>query len=256
MKCNVYSVEGNVVESIEVPAVFGTEFRPDLIRRSVLSSHSSRSQPYGPNPHAGKLTSAESLGKNRGIARLPRMKSGPRRGAFVPQTVGGRRAHPPIVEKILHEKINRKERRLALMSAIAVTGKADMVRSRGHRIEAIKEFPLVISDDLEKVRKTKETREIFKLIGVWDDILRAREKKIRAGKGKMRGRKYKKKKGPLVIVSRNQGIYLGARNHPGVDIIEVENLSTEDLAPGTEPGRLVIWTKSAIEKLNILFGGN
>ena len=183
MKCNVYSVEGNVVESIEVPAVFGTEFRPDLIRRSVLSSHSSRSQPYGPNPHAGKLTSAESLGKNRGIARLPRMKSGPRRGAFVPQTVGGRRAHPPIVEKILHEKINRKERRLALMSAIAVTGKADMVRSRGHRIEAIKEFPLVISDDLEKVRKTKETREIFKLIGVWDDILRAREKKIRAGKG-------------------------------------------------------------------------
>ncbi|MDD4280611.1 MAG: 50S ribosomal protein L4 [Candidatus Methanofastidiosa archaeon] len=256
MKCNVYSVEGNVVESIEVPAVFGTEFRPDLIRRSVLSSHSSRSQPYGPNPHAGKLTSAESLGKNRGIARLPRMKSGPRRGAFVPQTVGGRRAHPPLVEKILHEKINRKERRLALMSAIAVTGKADMVRSRGHRIEAIKEFPLVISDDLEKVRKTKETREIFKLIGVWDDILRAREKKIRAGKGKMRGRKYKKKKGPLVIVSRNQGIYLGARNHPGVDIIEVENLSTEDLAPGTEPGRLVIWTKSAIEKLNILFGGN
>ncbi len=167
MKCNVYSVEGNVVESIEVPAVFGTEFRPDLIRRSVLSSHSSRSQPYGPNPHAGKLTSAESLGKNRGIARLPRMKSGPRRGAFVPQTVGGRRAHPPLVEKILHEKINRKERRLALMSAIAVTGKADMVRSRGHRIEAIKEFPLVISDDLEKVRKTKETREIFKLIGVW-----------------------------------------------------------------------------------------
>jgi large subunit ribosomal protein L4e len=89
-----------------------------------------------------------------------------------------------------------------------------------------------------------------------DDILRAREKKIRAGKGKMRGRKYKKKKGPLVIVSRNQGIYLGARNHPGVDIIEVENLSTEDLAPGTEPGRLVICTKSAIEMLTILFGGN
>ena len=255
MKCNVYSVDGNVVESIEVPAVFGTEFRPDLIRRSVLSSISSRSQPYGPNPLSGKRTSAESLGKNRGIARLPRMKSGPRRGAFVTQTVGGRRAHPPVVEKIIHEKINKKERRLALMSAIAASGKQDVVSARGHRVGAVKEFPLVVEDDLEKVRKTKETREIFKVIGIWDDILRAREKKIRAGRGKARGRKYKKKKGPLVIVSRNQGIYLGARNHPGVDIVEVENLSTEDLAPGTEAGRLVIWTKSAIERLDALFGG-
>jgi large subunit ribosomal protein L4e len=183
------------------------------------------------------------------------MKSGPRRGAFVPQTVGGRRAHPPVVEKIIHEKINKKERRLALMSAIAASGKQDVVSARGHRVGAVKEFPLVVEDDLEKVRKTKETREIFKVIGIWDDILRAREKKIRAGRGKARGRKYKKKKGPLVIVSRNQGIYLGARNHPGVDIVEVENLSTEDLAPGTEAGRLVIWTKSAIERLDALFGG-
>lgn len=256
MKCNVYSIDGKIKGTMEVPNVFSTEFRPDLIKRSVLSSISARSQPYGPNPLSGKKTSAESLGKNRGIARLPRMKSGPRRAAFVPQAVGGRRAHPPVVEKILQEKINKKERRLALMSAIAASIDSNRVRSRGHRVDNAIEFPIVVEDELEKVRKTRETREIFKFIGVWDDILRAREKKIRAGKGKSRGRKYKKKKGPLVIVSRNHGIYYGARNHPGVDIVEIEKLSTEDLAPGSEAGRLVIWTKSAIEKLDSIFGGN
>lgn len=256
MKCNVYSLDGNVTGEIEVPTVFSTEYRPDLIKRSVLSSFTARIQPYGPNTLSGKKTSAESLGKNRGIARLPRMKSGPRRAAFVPQAVGGRRAHPPLVDKVRREKINKKERRLALMSAIAATADTERVKGRGHRIDNISSLPIVIEDDFEKVRKTKETREVFKIIGVWDDILRAREKKIRAGRGKTRGRKYKKKKGPLVIVSRNQGIYFGARNHPGVDVVEVEKLSTSDLAPGCEAGRLVVWTRSAIEKLNTFVGGN
>jgi len=256
MKCNIYSLDGKVAGSLDVPRVFTTEYRPDLIKRSVLSTISSRSQPYGPNPLSGKMTSAESLGKNRGIARLPRMKSGPRRGAFVPQTVGGRRAHPPVPEKTIREKINKKEKRLALMSAIAATANVEKVRNRGHRFEEDKVLPIVVDDELEKIKKTKETRDIFKILGIWDDVLRAREKKIRAGKGKARGRKYKRKKGPLVIVSRNQGINMGARNHPGVDIVEVEKLSTEHLAPGSEAGRLVIWTKSAIEMLDKMFGGN
>jgi len=256
MKCNIYSLDGKVTGTMELPSVFSTEYRPDLIRRSVLSTLSSKTQPYGPDPLAGKKTSSESLGKNRGIARLPRMKSGPRRGAFVPQTVGGRRAHPPVVEKTIREKINKKERKLALMSAIAATANAEKVRERGHRIDESMVLPIVLEDELQTVKKTKETRDIFKVIGIWDDILRAREKKIRAGKGKARGRKYKRKKGPLVIVSKNQGIYQGARNHPGIDIVEVENLSTEHLAPGSEAGRLVIWTKSAMEKLDKIFGGN
>ncbi|HOP09054.1 MAG TPA: 50S ribosomal protein L4 [Candidatus Methanofastidiosa archaeon] len=256
MKCNIYSLDGKVSGTMELPRVFSTEYRPDLIRRSVLSSISSRAQPYGPDPLSGKKTSAESLGKNRGIARLPRMKSGPRRGAFVPQTIGGRRAHPPVPEKIIKEKINKKERRLALMSAIAASANAERVRERGHRIDENLVLPLVLEDEFETVKKTKDTRDIFKVIGVWDDVLRAREKKIRAGRGKTRGRKYKRKKGPLVIVSRNQGIYLGARNHPGIDIVEVEKLSTEHLAPGSEAGRLVVWTKSALEMLDKMFGGN
>ncbi len=97
----------------------------------------------------------------------------------------------------------------------------------------------MVTDDLEKVFKTAQTREIFKKLGVWDDIERAkRNTKIRAGKGKMRGRRYKKARGgPLVVVARNEGIVQGARNHPGVDVVTVENLSAELLAPRNAPGK-------------------
>ena len=78
--------------------------------------------------------------------------------------------------------------------------------------------------------------------------------KVRAGKGKMRGRRYKKAKGPLIVVAKNEGILLGARNHPGVDVVLVDNLGVEMLAPGTHPGRLTIWTKGAIERLREIYG--
>jgi len=252
---NVYSLEGEVTEKIEVPKIFSTEKREDLIKRAVLASITHRIQPYGTYTEAGKSTTAESPGKNRGISRVPRMKSGPRRAAFVTSAVGGRKAFPPKVEKVYKEKINKKERRLAIASAIAFTSDKNIVLARGHRIDNIKELPLVIEDEFEKVKKTSETREIFKTLGIWDDVLRAKKKKIRAGKGKMRGRKYKRKKGPLIVISKNLGIFYGARNHPGVDIVQVRNLGAEYLAPGAQPGRLVIWTKSAFKELDSLFGG-
>ncbi|HDN81786.1 MAG: 50S ribosomal protein L4 [Methanomicrobia archaeon] len=252
---NVYSLDGEIIEKIEVPRVFNTEKREDLIKRAVLAGITHRIQPYGTYVEAGKRTSAESPGKNRGISRVPRMKSGPRRVAFVTSAVGGRKAFPPKVEKKYKEKINKKERRFAIASAIAFTSDKDVVLARGHKIDNVKELPLVVEDEFEKIKKTSETREIFKKLGIWDDILRAKKKKIRAGKGKMRGRKYKRKKGPLIVVSKNLGIFYGARNHPGVDVVQVRNLGAEYLAPGTEPGRLVIWTKSAFKELDSLFGG-
>jgi len=252
---NVYSLEGEVTEKIEVPKIFSTEKREDLIKRAVLVSITHRIQPYGTYTEAGKRTTAESPGKNRGISRVRRMKSGPRRAAFVTSAVGGRKAFPPKVEKIYKEKINKKERRLAIASAIAFTSDKNIVLARGHKIDNIKELPLVIEDEFEKVKRTSETREIFKTLGIWDDVLRAKKKKIRAGKGKMRGRKYKRKKGPLIVISKNLGIFYGARNHPGVDIVQVRNLGAEYLAPGAQPGRLVIWTKSAFKELDSLFGG-
>lgn len=253
MKVNVYSIEGEVKEDIELPAIFNEEFRPDLIKRAVISSQTARIQPWGNDPMAGKRTSAKSWGSGRGAAMVPRIKNGSR-AAFIPLAIGGRQAHPTRAEKNHHEKINIKERRFAIRSAVAATANKKLVEKRGHNIGEIEEFPIVVEDDICSVKKTKETREIFKNLGVFDDITRAKEgKKIRAGRGKTRGRKYKKVKGPLLVVGENKGISLGARNHAGLDVVTVENLNAELLAPGTHLGRLTIFTKSAIEKLGGLF---
>lgn len=257
-KIKVYSLEGKVTEEIELPEIFKEVFRPDLIRRAVISSQTARIQPWGSNPMAGKRTTAESFGAGRGVAMVPRVKGSRHpaasKAAFAPQTVGGRRAHPPRSQKIYHEKINKKERRFAIRSAIAATSNHELVKNRGHRMDQVPQIPLVVDDELCKIKKTKETREIFKKLGIMEDIVRAKEgKKIRAGKGKMRGRKYKSPRGPLIVVGEDKGISLGARNHPGVDIVTAENLNAELLAPGTHPGRLTIYTKSAIKKLGELF---
>ena len=253
MKVNVYTMEGEVKEEIELPAIFNEEFRPDLIKRAVISSQTARIQPWGTNPMAGKRTSAESWGSGRGAAMVPRIKNGSK-AAFIPQAIGGRRAHPPRPQKVYHEKINIKERRFAIRSAVAATTNQNLVEERGHIVGNVPQLPLIIDDDFESIKKTKETREIFKSLGIFDDVSRAKKNtKIRAGKGKARGRKYKKAKGPLIVVANDKGISLGARNHAGVDVVTVENLNAELLAPGTHPGRLTVFTKSAIEKLGGLF---
>jgi len=257
-KIKVYSLEGEVIDEIRLPEIFNEEYRPDIIKRAVISSQTARIQPWGTDPMAGKRTTAESYGSGRGAAMVPRVKGSRHpagsKAAFVPQAVGGRRAHPPRAQRIIHEKINRKERRLAIRSAIAATTNPELVESRGHRVENVPQIPFVVDDELAKVKSTRKTREIFKNLGIMDDIVRAKTgKKIRAGKGKMRGRKYKVPKGPLIVVGEDKGISLGARNHPGVDIVSAENLNAELLAPGTHAGRLTIYTKSAILKLGELF---
>ncbi|KZX10722.1 50S ribosomal protein L4 [Methanobrevibacter filiformis] len=253
MKVNVYSIKGEVKEEVELPAIFNEAFRPDLIKRAVISSQTARVQPWGTDPMAGKRTSAESWGSGRGAAMVPRIKNGSK-AAFIPQAIGGRRAHPPRAAKNHHEKINKKERRFAIRSALAAVVNKDIVAKRGHKIENIPQIPLVVDDELASIKTAKETREIFKTLGIYDDVIRAKSgKKIRAGKGKLRGRKYKTTKGPLIVVAKDQGIGLGARNHAGVDIVAANNLNTELLAPGTHPGRLTVFTKSAIEMLGGLF---
>ena len=185
MKVNVYSIQGEVKEEIELPAIFSEEYRPDLIKRAVLSAQSARIQPWGNDPMAGKRTSAESWGSGRGAAMVPRIKSGAR-AAFVPQAKGGRKAHPVRAEKNHHEKVNNKERRFAIRSAVAATTNEELVAGRGHKIENLEQVPIIVEDDLETVKTASETREIFKALGVYDDIIKAKNSKhIRAGRGKL-----------------------------------------------------------------------
>jgi large subunit ribosomal protein L4e len=252
----IFNLEGKPIGKIKLPSVFETPLRPDVIKRAVLATQSRRFQPQGRDPMAGKRTSAESRGVGLGIARIPRTKGPAGRGALAPGTVGGRAAHPPTSEKKIVKRIPKKEKRLALLSAIAATASREVVASRGHSIEDVPEIPLVVIDGMTELKKTKEVEETLIRLGVLSDIYRVKEsRKIRAGKGKRRGRKMKQVAGPLIVVAENKGIIEAAENIQGVDIVTVNNLNAEVLAPGARLGRLTIWTSSAIEKLNELYSG-
>jgi large subunit ribosomal protein L4e len=252
----VFNVDGTYVADIEAPIHFLEPVRPDVIRRAYLSALSARFQPKGVYEGAGKEHSCESPGVGLGIARIPRHKGllWPR-GCFAPNTVGGRRAHPPKVEKKLHEEINKKEKNLAIRSAIAATGYKSWVAARGHAVEKVPSFPLAVVGEAEKISRAKEARKLFETLGLWPDVERAAEGlKIRSGKGKMRGRRYKEPKSVLVVVSSVDAPLIAAvRNFPGVDVVAVDNLNMLVLAPGGAPGRLTLWTVPAVEKLRGLF---
>jgi large subunit ribosomal protein L4e len=242
---------GKVIREIELPDVFDVDYRPDLIKKAVLAAQANRLQPYGPRLYAGMDTSARSWGSGRGVAQVPRLANSSR-AARVPQAKGGRRAHPPKPEADRSEKVNTKERRYAIRSAIAATTDPTLVSLRGHIFDA--ELPIVAENALEDLDKTKQVIEFLQAIGVYDDVLRAKYgKHIRAGRGKLRGRKYKHKKSILIVAGEDAPILKAARNLSGVDVTTVDSLNAELLAPGTHAGRLTIWTESAIEKLEGAF---
>ncbi|AEH61082.1 50S ribosomal protein L4P [Methanosalsum zhilinae DSM 4017] len=246
-KTKVIDLSGNEKDNIELPEIFNEPYRPDLIKKAVLSLQSTRYQPYGPRLYSGMETSAHSWGSGRGVAQIPRISNGSR-AARVPQAVGGRRAHPPKPEKDVTEKINKKEKRIAFRSAIAATMNYDIVKKRGHRFE--NEGLFVADDSLEELTRTKELVNYLNNVGVYSDVLRAKEgRKIRAGKGKGRGRKYRQRKSILIVTGSQAPLLKSARNLPGVDAVPVDSLNIEHLAPGTHAGRLTIWTESAISNL-------
>lgn len=169
-----------------------------------------------------------------------------------PARKGGRRAHPPKPEADRSEKVNTKERRYAIRSAIAATIDPTLVNLRGHIFEA--ELPIVAVNDLENLERTKQVIEFLEAAGLYEDVLRAKYgRHIRAGRGKLRGRKYKHKKSVLIVTGENSPILKAARNLSGVDVVTVDSLNAELLAPGTHAGRLTVWTESAIGKLEGAF---
>jgi large subunit ribosomal protein L4e len=249
VKVPVVNLQNENTGEVELPQVFNTTVRHDVIKRAVIALQSTRFQPQGRDPMAGKRTTAESRGTGHGIARVPRLK-GSSRAAFGVSIVGGHAAFPPLSEKVIVKRINKKEKRLAIRSGIAATAVKELVEKRGHKVQQVEQLPIVVSDELESLEKTRDVKEFLSTLELWSDVERADRRKVRAGKGKMRGRKHKKGKGPLIVVGEDKGIGFAARNLPGVEVTDVYGLNAELLAPGAHPGRLVIWTQSAIEQLD------
>ena len=248
VKVNVYGINGSSSEKIDLPEVFNTPYRPDIIRKSFNVLRSNKRQPYGADPFAGTKQATASVGKGRGQSRVPRLTQG-RRAALAPCVVGGRRAHPPKADRNWHEKINKKEKLLAKSSAIAATKDKEIVTKRGHKFDDKITLPVVVEDKFEDIKKTKDVIKALDKIGVYDDILRAANgKHIRAGKGKARGRKYKTPKS-ILIISKKDEIQKSSSNLIGVDIIKPEKINIEHLAPGGDAGRLTIITKSALKEI-------
>lgn len=261
MKASVFDLSGAKVREIDLPKVFSTPLHPELIKRVVLSIQSQRKQPKGRMAESGMQNTAVYRGMrdlpahertiNVEHARLPRMKN--RRGliygrvASVPQAVGGRKTHAPKPETVIAERANKKEKRAALLSAIAASANKSLVMKR-HVIGNDAALPIVVVNDFSSLSKTRDVVKALKAIGVFSDIESAKSKrKIRAGKGKKRGRKYKRKKSLLIVTKDNSRVYRAARNLEGVEVCEVRNLNAELFAPGTVPGRLTVWTEDAIK---------
>jgi len=263
MKATIVSIEGKKLNEIALPKAFEADVDSSIIKRAVLSMQSYAKQPQGTMPRAGRENTAKYRGRrslparergiNIGRARLPRLNN--RRGrtagrvASIPRAVAGPRAHPPKAESKKAEKINKKERKKALESAIAATTKEKLVKAR-HVIKKDISLPIVVEKRLEEIEKTKELKKVLEAVHVMPDLENAKAKtRRRAGKGKMRGRKKKQKKSILIVTGKNAKVFKAARNMPGVDICTARNLNTELLAPGCVPGRLVLWSESAIEFL-------
>lgn len=257
MKTEVVGLDGKSAGKIDVPPVFSTQLRPDLVRRAFWLVGSHGLQPKGRDPMAGERTTAEthSPPTGTGRSRIPRVKgerysrSGLAGG--VASVVKGRLAHPPRSEKVIHLDINRKERRLATDSAIAYTASLEAVKARGHRVKKL-ELPLVIADEVETVEKTTELISFLGKVELEDELKRVDEgSKRRTGRSRLRGRVYRTRVGPLIVVTNDRGVGKAACGIPGVEVAQVDSLSVIDLAPGGVPGRLTLWTESAMNTLSV-----
>ncbi len=261
MRVPVINTEGGRAGEVELPSLFNAVVRQDIILRSNLAIASHKRQPYGADPRAGAKSAAKLSRRRRkyktayghGISRVPRKimsRNGTQMnwvGAFAPGMVGGRMAFPPKACKVWSQKINDKERKLAVRSALAATMRKDLVVLRGHRVPG--NYPFVVSADFEALDDTSKVVGALGKLGLSGELERCSVRKIRAGRGKGRGRPYVSRIGPLFVVSGQCKLVLSCRNIPGVDVVPAGRVNTLLLAPGSKPGRLTLFTSAALEKL-------
>ena len=256
MKTDTFSLDGKKDGEIELPSVFETEIKKDVIKKAYINLESHGFQKHSTKPTAGQDVVADSNDPptGRGIARVARMKGGGggRQGQAgeVASTRGGRQAHPPKAEKVIFKKINKKENKLALCSAISATKSKELILQRGHKIDKINSFPLIISDEIESVTHTRNLLEIIQSLNLIQDVKRLENRKRRSGKVVLRGRTAKIGKSVLFVLADSKNVKKACKSIPGVDACSVKDLSVLELAPGSDLIRLTVYSKKAIEEIS------
>ncbi len=255
-KIPVLGIEGKKIKEIELPEVFKKIIREDVIHKVFEATK--KQQPYGAYALAGKEVSASSKQSHRrnryktlygyGVSRVPRKihtRRGERfywTGAFIPGTVGGMAAHPPkAIKKI--KKVNKKERKIALKGAIAATASKEILEKKYKKTKIPSQLPVVVDSSILK----QKSKDIIKTLSKLLNTQIKQTKKVRAGKGKRRGRKYKKRKKILLVISSKEDVKK-IKNF-GLDILKVNQLNISALAPGGVPGRITVWTEQAIKEI-------
>ena len=256
MKIQTLTISGTKEDEIELPIIFSTPFRKDLIHKAVIHLTTNRFQRQGRHPTAGQDVVADSNNPptGQGRARIARLRGGGggRQGEAgeVAMTRGGRQAHPPTSEKVVVKKLNKKENKLALCSAIAATSSKQLVESRGHILDKIEAFPIVVSDDIEKISTASEMKKLLSKLNLTPDVNRLLSRKARSGKSALRGRATKTGRSVLFVTKDSSRLSKACGAFPGVEVCSVKNLSVLDLAPGAVPIRLTVYSKSAIEEIS------
>ncbi len=263
MKTKIIGIDGKEKKAIDLPSCFSDDIREDLIGKAFLIERSVERGNYGAFEEAGKRAAASDKLRRRrrayktsygkGISRVPR-KVLTRRGtsfywvgAHAPGTVGGRKAHPPKAGKVFGKRVNRKEWAKALKSAIAATADKEVVLERYEKVQEVPQLPIVVEKKFEELSKAKEIKEaVGKILGGVSERAFG-EKSIRAGRGKSRGRKYKKTAGFLIVAKNTENLSKG--RNLGMEVVNVNELQIGQLAPGGKAGRVVIYTEDAIKLL-------
>lgn len=226
----------------------------------MCSMNKNHRQPYAVFKRAGHQHSAISWGTGRAVARVPRVSGGGTarsgQGAFANMCRKGRMFAPTKIWRKWHRKINVNQKRYALVSAIAASAVPALVMARGHKIDEVREIPFVVADEVCDIKKTKEAVAFLKRCGCYEDVEKAAASKhIRSGLGKLRNRRYVMRLGPMVVYADGEEAIAHAfRNLPGVELCNVNRLNLLRLAPGGHVGRFIIWTKSAFEHLDAVYG--
>lgn len=255
MKIASYTITGTKDEDVELPRIFSTPYRHDLIHKAYTNLNSHKFQRQGRHPSAGMDVVADTNDPptGQGVSRVARARGGgggrQGQGAEVASTRGGRQAHPPIVERVIYKKLNKKENKLALCSAIAATASKELIERRGHKIEGIESFPIIISDEIEGISKTSEMYKVLDALKLSQDVKRLDTRKPRSGQSRLRGRSKKIGKSVLFVTVNDENLSKAIGSLPGVETRNAKDLSVLDLAPGSDPIRLTVYSKSALVEI-------